>query len=79
MRKISSKSFIMLESQHFTSDNGVLVIFDLKRMFVMGHQDSDFQSTFYAFDSMLLSVKKVYQQTVQRFSQTNAKTNGLNL
>ena len=46
-----SNIFFILGSKHFTSENGVLVLFCfLKTMFVLGHQESDFQSSFYAFE-----------------------------
>ena len=51
MQKISSDSFNILGSKHFISDNGVLTVFYfLKTMGVLGQQESDFQSSFYAFD-----------------------------
>ena len=40
-----------LEANIFTSDNGVLVLFCLlKIMSVQGHQESDFQTSFYALE-----------------------------
>ena len=42
---------IYWEASIFISDNGVLTVFCfLKTMGVLGHQESDFQSSFYAFE-----------------------------
>ena len=50
MQNILSHSFIKLGSSILTSDYGVLVLFYfLKITFVLGHQGSDFQSSFYTF------------------------------
>ena len=54
MRNISSNIFVILESKHFTPENGVLVLSCfLKTMFVLCHQESDFQSSFYALECKL--------------------------
>ena len=47
MRNLSLNNFIIMLSKHLTSDNGVYVLFCfLKILFVLGHQESDFQSPF---------------------------------
>ena len=51
MRTISSPSFSFREANIFISDNGVLVLFCfLETMLVPGHQESDFQSSFYLLE-----------------------------
>ena len=50
MQRISSNSIIILGSIHFASENEVLVLFCfLETTFVLGNQESSFQSSFYAF------------------------------
>ena len=51
MQKILQTVSIKWEASIFISDKGVLTLFGfLKTMCVLDHQESDFQSSFYAFE-----------------------------
>ena len=51
MQKNLKTVSIYWEASIFISDNGVLTLFCfLKTMRVLGHQESDFQSTLFAFE-----------------------------
>ena len=51
MKKNLQTVSIYWEASIFISDSGVLTVFCfLKTMGVLGHQESDFQSSFYAFE-----------------------------
>ena len=70
MQRISSNIFLILGSKHFTSENGVLVLFCfLKTIFVLCHQESKFNR-----HSMLLNVRNMPHLIVQKLSETNVKT-----
>ena len=66
MQNISSSIFFILESKHFTSENGVLVFFSINNQISNRH-------------SMHLSVRNMPHLIVQKnMQQTNAKTSCLN-